>query len=89
MKHSRNDHLKSELSKIGKNSLFLIESIEKTSSKGETWEKAVEINKIAHSLYKELSQKDSPLDRRDFLPNVDAIKEAKGWEDYYNNPYLQ
>ena len=80
MNVSEKNQLKSELSKIGKNSLFLIENIEKESGKDELWQKSVEINKIAHSLYQRLGD--------EYIPNSDAIKEATGWEDYYNNPYL-
>jgi len=80
MNSSEKNQLRSELSKIGKNSLFLIENIEKESGKDELWQKSVEINKIAHSIYQMLDDR--------HLPNSDAIKEEKGWEDYYNNPYL-
>jgi hypothetical protein len=77
MNSPEKNQFQSELLKIGDKSLFLIDHLQKsTGKKGEAWQTAVEINKIAHALYKN-------------IPNTDAIKEEKGWEDYYNNPYLR
>tara|TARA_Y100000593_G_scaffold95087_1_gene199409 strand:- start:4873 stop:5091 length:219 start_codon:yes stop_codon:yes gene_type:complete len=52
-------HLREELSKIGKHSIFVINESHRLLGKGQIWEQAVKINKIAHDLHKELD--DSPF----------------------------
>lgn len=50
---SRNQ-LREKLSKIGKHSMLVINESHRLLGKGQVWEHAVEINKIAHDLHKEL-----------------------------------
>ena len=82
MSSSEKNQARSELSKIGDHSLFIINESHKILGKTEIWDQAVKINKIAKDLH-------NSLEKKEYLPNRDAVEEAKGWEDYYNNPYLQ
>ena len=82
MSSSERNQMQSELSKIGDHSLFIINESHKLLGKNELWEKAVKINKIAKNLH-------DSLEKKEYIPDTNAIKERQGWEDYYNNPYLQ
>ena len=81
MSSSEKNQIRSELLKIGDCSMFIISESHRLLGKGKLWEEAVLINKIAKNLHQSLEES--------YIPNRDAIREEKGWADYYNNPFLR